>query len=846
MALVLPVAIQAGIATSYDAPYDGYISNVVIDIVEHNGGVWFATSDGVNFSFDNGLTWFSYDKSNGLVSSNVSAIYSLPNGPSTDRIWVGTSHEQEYYGDLYQYSDAVSYSDNDGDPWTQIIFDSSGLDIPYVFGVDRTVYDITGHFDPDDPADDWLFFTAFAGGLLASRDAGITWRRIYSSRDDSAQFNNPDGEAPSFRNRYFSCAADSSHGDTLMLWGGTAEGFFQYVFAAPRDKAFSEYVSRIAFCESCPEDSNYAYFAGDAGFTRGEKTGAPYMTRMEDDGLPGQSVISVIDFQGRIYAGTIDPSDSSSTGLAESIDFGETFSSSAAFTEMGLNKRILDFAVMNGRLYMAAEEDGLYVTEDNGINWDPVVFTPPDPAHNIVNALWNVGRHSLVGTNAGVGLLFMDAVGAVDSTRFFTFDEGDSASARVIRLKTQTFQGNDVIWTINRPTTDNGTPIVGRSTNNGETFARWQVGVNSHDVNFMGDTAFVVGDAGVRFSTDASNPSIIYEVKEVVGSVAIDSLNLDAVTVMEVLGDTVYFGTDNGFAFSLDRGESYDIRRINKDTLGPDLVLQYTSDIQGINGNFIPAMEVQHLPDTLARLWLSCRPAVGGVNGISVGRIDQAWRYLYDSTGAIVDSEYVYLYNWDSVYHDYAWNFAFNNDTVFAATNDGVIWAIGAELLQGVLTWDTLTLQDSIGDPLLLPGTPIYAVEVIGDYLWVGTDDRTVRIRLDDFTDQTPFFVIDSTNEVYAFPVPFSQSLDQAVEFHFVLERDANVTLEIYDYAMNLVRRVIDNQFYTAGVYPTAGSGRRTWDGINGRGDMVAVGMYYFKIEYSTGEVQWGKLAVIP
>ncbi len=63
---------------------------------------------------------------------------------------------------------------------------------------------------------------------------------------------------------------------------------------------------------------------------------------------------------------------------------------------------------------------------------------------------------------------------------------------------------------------------------------------------------------------------------------------------------------------------------------------------------------------------------------------------------------------------------------------------------------------------------------------------------------------------------------------------------------MNLVKRVIDNEPFEPNFYPTAGYGRRTWDGLNGKGDEVAVGVYYFKVEYSTGEVRWGKLVVIP
>jgi flagellar hook assembly protein FlgD len=94
--------------------------------------------------------------------------------------------------------------------------------------------------------------------------------------------------------------------------------------------------------------------------------------------------------------------------------------------------------------------------------------------------------------------------------------------------------------------------------------------------------------------------------------------------------------------------------------------------------------------------------------------------------------------------------------------------------------------------------------------------------------------------------VPYSHVQNEVVEFRFVLESDADVTIEIYDYAMNLVKRVVDNESFAAGFYPTAGFGRRTWDGLNGEGIKVAVGVYYFKVELSTGDIRWGKLAVIP
>ena len=131
----------------------------------------------------------------------------------------------------------------------------------------------------------------------------------------------------------------------------------------------------------------------------------------------------------------------------------------------------------------------------------------------------------------------------------------------------------------------------------------------------------------------------------------------------------------------------------------------------------------------------------------------------------------------------------------------------------------------------------------------MGADDRILRVNLNNYLSEG-FFVIDSASEaseVYAFPVPYSnvQDVGDGITFRFALEKNASVTIEVYDFAMNLVRRVIDDKFFTAGYYPTATESVQ-WNARNGQGDQLAVGVYYFKVTLSTGETRWGKLAVIP
>ena len=858
---ILSASAKTETLTYFDLPNPGYISNVMIDIIKHDGAMWFATGEGLNYTEDDGDTWLYYDEDNGLVSSSISALFSVPS-PSGQRIWVATNHEENIDGKIFGLSDGVSFSDNNGDTWNQIDFETAPNDIPYVWGGDRTIFDIAAHYDPlNEDFDNWVFFTAFAGGFLASADGGTSWRRIFPTRADSIQFYTA-GTTPSLRNRYFSCAADTSHGDSLYLWAGTAGGLFQYVFVEAKEKAYTKFINAVAFCENCGEnDSSYIYYGGSTGFTRGTKQSNNYMSRFEDDGLSGSSITAMLDFGGKLFVGaTISDVDSTSTGLDISTDFGETFTHFLMGPFEGLNNRISDFAVINDRIYMAVENSGIAVSVDTGSTWQQII---PDSSVgtigvNIVHSLNAWGDTLRVGTDSGLVQIYFDPAGVIDSTRHTHFDENANSSAKIVDVETQLFEGNEVIWTVNIPHEITvGSPIIARSDDGGVSFVPFNYNAYSSDIAFLGDTTLVVGDSGIVMSDNAIKPLDPFAIYEYfytdVDTFVVDSLNNDLLTTIDIKGDTIVIGSQNGFAVSLDRGQTFEVTRVNLDSLTADLVLHYTSSIEGIDGDWIPALDIQYeTTDPVSRVWTSVRPTYGGAQGISVGYSINT--LIIDTTTVPHDTTVSSIRLWENVYDNYAWNFAFAGDTVFAATNDGLIYAEGDSLITifggSNSNWKTLEMKDEQGYDLLLDGTPVYAVEVDDNYIWVGTDDRTIRVRRDSVAaPATPLYVIDdktSADEVYAFPVPFSQVRDNQLEFRFVVEQQADITLEVYDFAMNLVKRVIDNEPFEPNFYPTAGYGRRTWDGLNGKGDEVAVGVYYFKVEYSTGEVRWGKLVVIP
>jgi len=838
----------------------GIASGTAVDIVAHgedSTGVWLGTGKGLNYSFDGGVHWLVANSADGLPSDNLSAVFSA--GP---RIWVASNHNEFIDGNLHTLSDGVTYSDDDGQTWTQVNFGSSGLNIPYVWGGDRIIFDITGHFDEDffqhrtsGRDAEWLFFTAFAGGFLASQDGGISWRRIYSSAGDSIQFN-LDNQAPSVRNRYFSCVADTSHADSLMIWTGTAGGMFQYIFAPPGEKLFSRSFYGVAFCDTCLADSvGVVFFGGKGGVSAGRTTGGPFTTRFTTDGLLGQQVTALTSLGDYLLVGTIDTGTTASTGLALSTDQGNSFSAVNLPEVVGLGRNIREFARFNDLLYMAATEAGLFVSGDSGQTWDHISLDTIVGGTTIdyVNAVSVFEDSLLVGTDSGLVALQIDGAGNVLDFNHTTFTEDDTSSARVLKARAHVFLNPDsvhfvdsaAIWTINAPATASGTRFVGRRHVSG-LWSHYQIGIMNYDINFMGDTAFAMGVSSVGFTARGTDPVSRYSIRQTVGdSLVVETFASDTVTSMSVKGDTVIFTSLNGLAISNDGGRIYNIIRPNIDTLKPDLVINHTylNSGGGIPGDFLPALGVQYVDGAPARIWASGRPVDGlGFEGIGFGEYQPVLDTLDDTTG--------YDIVWNAVFEDdYAWNFEFLGDSIFLATNEGLLFNEG--VLDSLNTqWDTIHLIDEVNnEELVAPLTATFGVGAVDSLLWVGSNDGIVSIRLDDFARKQLHQRVDSAtaaDEVYAFPVPFRPGLEQELDFHFVVEQPGNVTLEIYDFAMNLVARPIDNVFYPAGIYPSGSSQGVTWDGRNGKGDLVAVGVYYFRVEFDSGETRWGKLAIMP
>jgi flagellar hook assembly protein FlgD len=77
------------------------------------------------------------------------------------------------------------------------------------------------------------------------------------------------------------------------------------------------------------------------------------------------------------------------------------------------------------------------------------------------------------------------------------------------------------------------------------------------------------------------------------------------------------------------------------------------------------------------------------------------------------------------------------------------------------------------------------------------------------------------------------------VRFQYNMPSGGNVTVKVYDFAMDCVTTVVD------GAYRTQGDHYEEWFGQRSDGKAVATGVYYYSVERGGAGTAWGKVAVI-
>jgi len=279
-------------------------------------------------------------------------------------------------------------------------------------------------------------------------------------------------------------------------------------------------------------------------------------------------------------------------------------------------------------------------------------------------------------------------------------------------------------------------------------------------------------------------------------------------------GEALWVGSAGGIHKTLDQGKTW----ITYDQAAEN----------GISGNFVVAIGHQELSFG-KRIWASTIEAMGS-------REVRAFSYTDDgglTWTQVLKGEFVHNFAFDPV-----------TDAVYAATDNGMFKSFDAE------TWGVIpNIQDQKSGAKILT-TKMASVAVEADQsLWVGSGDG-LAFTADDGYTWIIFRAYQQAGvkgkvDTYAFPNPFSPNRhnqlgdDGFVRFHFLMEKAGDVTVKVYDFAMELVCTVNENFPLDTGDHDIA------WNGRNDLGEMVANGCYFYRIERKKQADLWGKVLIL-
>ncbi|MBN2417045.1 hypothetical protein JXO52_14490 [bacterium] len=278
-------------------------------------------------------------------------------------------------------------------------------------------------------------------------------------------------------------------------------------------------------------------------------------------------------------------------------------------------------------------------------------------------------------------------------------------------------------------------------------------------------------------------------------------------------GEAVWVGSAGGIHRTLDRGRSW-------------TTFDYTQE-NGISGNFVVAIGHQDLPGG-KRIWAATIEALDEGEERAVSYTDDGGL----TWNRVLEGEFTHNFGFDPV-----------SKAVYAATDnglfkseDGTAWFLFPRILDG-----------ATGESIYTSEFTSAAVEA-DQTLWAGTVDGMAFTGDNGFswTVIRAYQPAGTAGEpdTYAYPNPFSPMRDNTVgsdgfvRFQYRLSRSGTVSVTVFDFAMQRVRNLV------SGAQRDAGDRSEAWNGRNDLGDLVANGVYFYRIE-TGGKTFWGKVLIV-
>ncbi|KAA3620173.1 MAG: hypothetical protein DWQ05_05435 [Calditrichaeota bacterium] len=296
----------------------------------------------------------------------------------------------------------------------------------------------------------------------------------------------------------------------------------------------------------------------------------------------------------------------------------------------------------------------------------------------------------------------------------------------------------------------------------------------------------------------------------------------------ESANGVLWIGTAGAINKSLDDGETW-------------MNITHQNQENPISGNFVVAIDVQNVGDD-EYIWAATRlvtdtteascsrllfpGSAGQFNGLSVSNDGGfSWHTALD----------------DKRIH----NFAFDGATVYAAADEGLFKSIDFGQ-----TWAEFPpIVDATKDVQFL-SERIFSIAISADRtLWVGSPDGLAVSKNEGISWDIIRGSVKTGQggepRTYAYPSPFSHTRHNQLggsgylRFQYNTKDNTQVTLRIYDFAMDLVKEVVSGKSRAAGEF------YEVWNGYNEHGELAANGVYFYSVELDGDGVYWGKFIVM-
>ncbi len=290
----------------------------------------------------------------------------------------------------------------------------------------------------------------------------------------------------------------------------------------------------------------------------------------------------------------------------------------------------------------------------------------------------------------------------------------------------------------------------------------------------------------------------------------------------------LWIGTAGAINKSLDDGQSWmNITHQNQD--------------EPISGNFVVSIRVQNVGDD-EYIWAATRLVRDTTEASCSRLLFPGSEGQFNGVSVSADGGF----SWHTTLAEKkVHNFAFDGAVVYAAADEGLF-----KSLDFGRTWaEYPPIVDSQNGGVYFSERLFSVAVSAAQTLWAGGPDGLAVSENDGNSWRILRGSVKTGNtgetRTYAYPSPFSPSRhnvlggDGHLRFQYNTLGETQVTLRIYDFAMDLVKEVVNGKPRGAGDF------YEVWNGYNEHGEIIANGVYFYSLVLAGDGVYWGKFIVM-